>query len=254
MGGVGLLRRRDAAARLDPVRWRRPGRATVLRSATVALLVAVAAAIAWSGPSPCAPVAATTAAQFPTSSDAGARSGPSEARPGSDPSEARPGPGPADARPGSGPSDARPASGPSEATPRSGPTDPRPGPGSSETWLGSGLSGDGAGPAPAHPGPTPAAAGAGGDRRAVPAGRLGVPLRLSDPATLTLVAPGDRVTVLRVDDSGRTAEVASAALVLGVTDAGDLATAGLLVALTPAEAERAVADQGRGFAVLLRPG
>jgi len=41
--------------RLDPVRWRRPGRSTLLRSAVVAALVVTAALLTWTGPETCAP-------------------------------------------------------------------------------------------------------------------------------------------------------------------------------------------------------
>lgn len=41
-------------ARLDPVRWRRPGRSTLLRSAVVAALVLTAALVLWTGPETCA--------------------------------------------------------------------------------------------------------------------------------------------------------------------------------------------------------
>jgi len=42
-------------ARLDPVRWRRPGRSALLRSALVAALVMTAALVLWTGPDTCAP-------------------------------------------------------------------------------------------------------------------------------------------------------------------------------------------------------
>jgi hypothetical protein len=54
VAGLGPLRR-DPEGGLDPVRWRRPGRVTLLRCATVAVLVAVAAALTWLSPSSCAP-------------------------------------------------------------------------------------------------------------------------------------------------------------------------------------------------------
>jgi hypothetical protein len=77
---------------------------------------------------------------------------------------------------------------------------------------------------------------------------------LAEPTALALIHPGDRVDLLRVgDDSHDPSRVAAAALVLGVTGVDDLTTGGLLVALTPAEAASAVADPGRGFAVLIRP-
>ena len=90
--------------------------------------------------------------------------------------------------------------------------------------------------------------------RPIPPGSVGVPVRLADPTALTVVRPGNRVDLLRLnDDDGRTTPVASAALVLEVTGAGDPATGGLLLALGPAEAERAVAASGRGFAIVIRP-
>jgi hypothetical protein len=97
--------------------------------------------------------------------------------------------------------------------------------------------------------PGSAAAGGGG----VPPGSMGVPIRLADPSALSLVSPGNRVDLLRLDDEGNPASVAAAALVLRVTGVGD-PSGGLLLALTPAEAQRAVATPGRGFAILIRPG
>ena len=89
---------------------------------------------------------------------------------------------------------------------------------------------------------------------AVPAGSVGVPVRLAEPTALALVQPGDRVDLIRVEDAGHgTTPVAAAALVLGVTGPDDPAAGGLLVALPPADAEKAVAAQGRGFAILIRP-
>jgi hypothetical protein len=88
----------------------------------------------------------------------------------------------------------------------------------------------------------------------VPPGSVGVPIRLAEPTALALVHPGDMVDLLRLDDTGhRATPVASAALVLGVTGADEPTAGGLLLALRPAEAEKAVAAQGRGFAVLIRP-
>jgi hypothetical protein len=84
---------------------------------------------------------------------------------------------------------------------------------------------------------------------------VGVPIRVVEAAALSLVRPGDRVDLLRVEQSGGgTTPVATAALVLSMTAADDPITGGLLVALRPAEAEKALSDQGRGFAVILRPG
>jgi hypothetical protein len=83
---------------------------------------------------------------------------------------------------------------------------------------------------------------------------VGVPVRLAEPTALTLVRPGDMVDLLSMDETGHGATpVASAALVLAVTGADEPTAGGLLLALRPAEAEKAVAAQGRGFAVLIRP-
>jgi hypothetical protein len=46
----GSTRRPRGDGRLDPVRWRRPGRGTLLRLAAVAALLATAAAVLWSPP------------------------------------------------------------------------------------------------------------------------------------------------------------------------------------------------------------
>jgi hypothetical protein len=60
---------------------------------------------------------------------------------------------------------------------------------------------------------------------------------------------------LRVNDTGHgSTPVADAALVLGVTGADDPTAGGLLLALSPADAQKAVAATGRGFAILIRPG
>jgi hypothetical protein len=162
--------------RLDPVRWRRPGRNLLLRLLAVAVLLVAAAAMSWSRPRSCASLTAT-----PPTGGAGGR--------------------PPDAAP-------QQSSGPEFA------------------------------------GETP-----------VPAGRVGVPVRLADPAALSLVRPGNLVDLLRLDDpGGHATAVASAAPVLGVSGATDPTAGGLLLALTPDEAQHAVAAPGRGFAVLIRPG
>lgn len=89
----------------------------------------------------------------------------------------------------------------------------------------------------------------------VPSGRVGVPVRLADPAALALVQAGNRVDLLRLDESGGGATpVAGSALVLQVTGSDDPAVGGLLLALTPDEAKHAVAGPGQSFAVLIRPG
>ncbi|RAK38005.1 hypothetical protein B0I29_106274 [Actinoplanes lutulentus] len=81
---------------------------------------------------------------------------------------------------------------------------------------------------------------------------VGVPVRLADPTALTLVRAGQRVDLLHPGDPGTA--VASNALVLEVSGKGDPTTGGLLLALRPDEAERAVAAADQGFAILIRPG
>ncbi|BCY15059.1 hypothetical protein [Actinoplanes sp. L3-i22] len=91
-------------------------------------------------------------------------------------------------------------------------------------------------------------------RPAIPTGRVGVPVRLADPTALSLVHPGNLVDLLRLDNEGDSTRIASAALVLDVTGADDPMTGGLLLALAPEQAGQAVAGQGHGFAILIRPG
>ncbi|BAL92755.1 hypothetical protein AMIS_75350 [Actinoplanes missouriensis 431] len=107
-------------------------------------------------------------------------------------------------------------------------------------------------PDPADPAaPTPSAQESAASP-GIPAGKVGVPVRLADPTALTLVRPGQRVDLLRTGD--RSTLVASAALVLEVTGADDPATGGLLLALDPGEADSALAGAGDGFAIVIRPG
>ena len=174
------LRVRRAEPRLDPVRWRRPSRGSLIRMIAVAALLTVGAAAAWSRQPPCA---ASIAVQASPSTGAAV---------------------------------------PTAGTPSDLPADP----------------------------------GAGGQQsdHRVPPGRVGVPVRLAEPTALALVHPGDRVDLFRVDGTARgTSAVAVGAPVLGVTGADDPTTGGLLLALRPGEAQSAVAGQGSGFAVLIRP-
>ena len=88
----------------------------------------------------------------------------------------------------------------------------------------------------------------------MPSGSIGVPIRLAEPTALELVQPGDRVDLVRLPDTGANPQtIATAALVLAVTGAEDPTTGGLLLALTPAEAQRTVTTPGSGYAVLIRP-
>ena len=120
-----------------------------------------------------------------------------------------------------------------------------------------------AGPAPGTsdtasrpaPGTSDTASGPAPGTSGIPAGRVGVPVRLADPTALVLVRPGNRVDLLRLGAAGgRTEPVADAALVLDVRGAADPTAGALLLALSPAEAARAVAGSGNGFAILIRPG
>jgi hypothetical protein len=183
-------------ARLDPIRWRRPGRGALIRLAAIAALLVTAALISWSGPETCASTAGQTG-HAATATSPGSPAGPGAIA-------AQHGPDLAD---------------------------------SSASEKGSGTQ-----PARAE------------GRAAVPAGRVGVPVRLAEPTALTLVRAGDHVDLLRVaEDSHDTSAIAASALVLGVTGADDPTTGGLLLALTPVEAAKAVAQPGGGFAVLIRP-
>ena len=177
--------------RLDPIRWRRPGRGALLRSGVIAALLITAAFLTWSGPETCAP-------PMSQAGDAKAKAAPAS----------------------SSVAGTRPAAPTGSAT-REGGSDAV---------------------EPSH------------GRAPVPPGRVGVPVRLAEPTALALVRPGDHVDLLRAGKQDRQADaIAAAALVLGVTGADDPTAGGLLIALTPAEAAKAVAEPGGGFAVLIRP-
>jgi hypothetical protein len=222
----GSTRRPRGDGRLDPVRWRRPGRGTLLRLAAVAALLATAAAVLWSPPKqPC---------------DTGAPAGSGTAR----------GPlttGTSDIGGGNTTS----ANGGDAAFANGGGTASANGTGSATTNGAGAVGSDGSGATAAGGG-----AGSGsGTGPAVPEGNVGVPIRLADPTALSLVHPGNRVDLFRVDDAGgRPTSVAGSALVLQVTGADDPTTGGLLLALTPEQASRAVANSRQGFAVVIRPG
>ena len=78
--------------RLDPVRWRRPGRGMLIRLTAVAALLATAATVSWSHPQSCgtptgaaavSPALSSTAAASPPNASASATGGPSGAQAGS---------------------------------------------------------------------------------------------------------------------------------------------------------------------------
>jgi hypothetical protein len=84
---VALRGRNSREARLDPVRWRRPGRSALLRSAVVAALVATAAVVMWARPpagSPAGPSAGSLA-EPSAGSFGGSAAGPAGARGNSGP-------------------------------------------------------------------------------------------------------------------------------------------------------------------------
>ena len=255
---IGSTRRGSGDGCLDPVRWRRPGRGTLLRLSAVAVLLATAAVTSWSPAAGCGPWPGAAGAGPPWSSaDASRPSSTAGASPPSSTARASPpsstagasSTAPAGATVGS----AAPRTDGAPAFPVTRPDDLAAGVdndahegadarGSTETRGGAETSSG-----------TEARGGAAG--RAVPDGTVGVPVRLAEPAALAFVRPGDRVDLLRTGDAARrTAAVAKAALVLEVGAADDSGAGGLLLALNPADAERAATGSGDGFAVLVRPG
>jgi len=89
----------------------------------------------------------------------------------------------------------------------------------------------------------------GDGRLPIPAGMVGVPVRLADPAGLALLRPGDRVDLFAVADEGAPVPLAAGVTVLAV-DAG---AAALLVALAEPEGRAVVAAGTRaGFAITIR--
>lgn len=214
-----------ADSRLDPVRWHRPGRATLSRLAAVAALLVTAAVVAWSG-DPADP-------DHPDSAMLSSPRHPDDFAPAA----GAPHTGPAEP-------DTVSAASPSARTP--------PGPAAVPDAPGDARHDGSAAPRSGRPAIPLGSVGV-PVRPAIPPGNVGVPVRLAEPAALALLRPGDRVTLLRIEDAGAPTKVADAALVLAVTGADDPISGGLLVALSPAEARHAVVSPGRGFAVLLRP-
>jgi len=242
-------RRPRGEGRLDPVRWRRPGRGTLFRLAAVAALLVTAAAVLWSPPRKSCGAGVTP------------RSAPTDGKPGAKGSRlptgggtAEPGNGTAQAGSGSGSGDgSAQAGGGSDRTAQAGGAGTGQASGDGMAYAGgaggTGQGGDGTAQAG---GSDEAHNGAG---QAVPEGKVGVPIRLADPTALALVHPGNRVDLLRIDGAGsRPTAVAGSVLVLRVTGVNDLATGGLLLALTPQEADKVVAPSRQGFAIVIRPG
>ncbi|MEU0153415.1 flagellar biosynthesis protein FlgA [Micromonospora fulviviridis] len=118
--------------------------------------------------------------------------------------------------------------------------------------------------APTPTGGAPAGGGVplGGDRRAaalpLPAGAVGVLIRLAEPAALAVLRPGARVDLLVVPAGGAAGAatlLAPRALVLDVVGAAGAVdgSSALYLALRPEQAQRAVGlPEGSRFAVVVR--
>lgn len=93
------------------------------------------------------------------------------------------------------------------------------------------------------------------ERPAPPAGLVGVPVRLADPAALAVVQPGSRVDLLAVDGDGDSRLLAAEALVLDVVG-GETSPDGypaLYLALKPDQARPvAAAPETTRFTILIR--
>lgn len=118
------------------------------------------------------------------------------------------------------------------------------------------LAGDPAAPcAPSPPAAAPAPSEDASGRLAVPSGVVGVPVRLAEPAVLTLVHPGDRVDLLAATGTAAAPArdptvLARDALVLGVVGA----EGAVLLALNPDRARAVVGlPEGTRFGVMVRP-
>ncbi|MFI5932752.1 hypothetical protein [Actinoplanes sp. NPDC051494] len=101
------------------------------------------------------------------------------------------------------------------------------------------------------PPPFGTAPGSAADTLPPPPGTVGVPVRLSEPAALLLLRVRDRVDLFRPSDSGH--PIASAVLVLGITNTDDPLVGGLLLALPPDAARTAIEQSPDGYAVTIRP-
>ncbi|MEH0938675.1 flagellar biosynthesis protein FlgA [Micromonospora psammae] len=137
-------------------------------------------------------------------------------------------------------------------TPTAPPSGPSAGAGSGSPPSPAGAD-RGSWPAGAAPG-DPASGARQGAALPLPGGLVGVPVRLAEPAALTVLRPGARVDLLVVAD-GRTGLLAPGALVLDVVGGGDATdgSSALYLALRPDQAHRAVGQpEGSRFAVVVR--
>jgi hypothetical protein len=96
----------------------------------------------------------------------------------------------------------------------------------------------------------------------VPAGAVGVPIRLAEPAALTVARPGARVDLLAVPGGDRAVRaprptvLAARALVLDILEAApdEGAASAIYLALSPDQAHRAVGmPEPTRFAIIVRP-
>ncbi|ROT32029.1 flagellar biosynthesis protein FlgA [Micromonospora sp. HM5-17] len=138
-------------------------------------------------------------------------------------------------------------------SPGAGPSRSTAGPDPRDQTTGAGTPG-GTTPGAGDPG-TPTG-GTAGRPLPVPAGTVGVPIRLAEPAALAVARPGIRVDLLAVADESPATKpilVAGRALVLDVLTQEGSASA-LYLALKPDEARRALVLPGATrFAIIVQP-
>jgi hypothetical protein len=111
--------------------------------------------------------------------------------------------------------------------------------------------------APPSPTPAPPSDRPAGGSLPIPPGTVGVPVRISEPATLTVLRPGDRVDLLAMADAAakEPVTIAKAALVLAVPAGADEHQAVVYLALSASQAREAVTSPpGVRFAVIVRAG
>lgn len=220
---------------LRPVRRPRlPRRSALLRTAVVAALLALATLVLRTPPGcPTAGPGSPQPGSFAPSSPVSGSAGPASVPPGP-PGAGSPGP----ASPGSG----------------------SPGPGPLPWGEPSRGSADGGEPVTGPDADAGQEDAPGAERDAVPplpAGTVGVPVRLAEPAALAVLRPGLRVDLLVAPAGGRPGEtslLAGRALVLDVVGAGATdGSAAVYLALRPDQAQRVVGQpDGSRFAVVVR--
>ncbi|MEV1287177.1 flagellar biosynthesis protein FlgA [Micromonospora sp. NPDC049679] len=99
-----------------------------------------------------------------------------------------------------------------------------------------------------------------GGRRPLPAGSVGLPVRLAEPAALAVVRPGDRVDLLALPGAGSRAPVeplvvAAGALVLAVPGVEAAGGAAIYLAMKPEAARRtSIMPENTRFGVIVQTG